>query len=85
MPKNVNWEKGFRRLWQVYACLILCGAILDRLGDAGYSGATFSQEWFSTLMKADYGTGIWLLFWLFLPVIISKAFQWVQKGFKPDV
>ena len=84
MFKNVNWEKGFQRLWQVYACLVFCFAIFLRLIDAGYSNPTFSPEWFAILLKADLWAGVTIALWLFVPVVISKAFQWVAKGFKPD-
>ena len=82
MFKNVNWEKGFQRLWQVYACLVFCFAIFLRLIDAGYSNPTFSPEWFAIFLKADLWAGVTIALWLFVPVVISKAFQWVSKGFK---
>jgi hypothetical protein len=82
MLKNVNWEQGFQRLWLVYACLVLLDAILSRLNEL--AGPPFSPEWFEILLRADFRAGLNTVLWLFVPVVLSKAFQWVSKGFRDD-
>jgi hypothetical protein len=81
---NLNWEKGFQRLWLIYACLLLCRAFIYQAAEAESFDESYGREWLAAFIKVDFVEATYLLFWLFAPVLLSKAFQWVLKGFKTD-
>ena len=83
--KNLHWEKGFQRLWLVYVFIFICGTIFSKYEEYPYG---ISSNWLAPLIDIidtwDPEFWFWLALWLFVPVLLSKAIQWVLKGFKAD-
>jgi hypothetical protein len=82
--KNVDWERGFRRLWAVYAiaCLVISAffAFLSEYFD-GQGFWTFIGDFLGTFANNLSAA----FFFIIIPVIVSKAIQWVIKGFQKPV
>jgi hypothetical protein len=79
---NANWEKGFQRLWLVYVFIFISG-MLFQLYEV-YRFYPDSENWFFPIGTFISESWLYILLWLFVPVLLSKAIQWVLKGFKPD-
>jgi hypothetical protein len=77
--KNFNWEKGFRRLWRAYACIVICGTILSKYVEYFSFHSLDSENRFTPLadLIGTWDPEFWLLLllMLFVPVVLSKAIQ----------
>jgi hypothetical protein len=88
MLKNVAWEKGFRRIWAIYAVIVMVICVVASWNDAFYTyeGPHYLTRNFLdqllAFIKALPITFFQIILWAFAPVVISKAFQWVAKGFR---